>query len=170
MTLTVDRNKPVSNAISRVSCFHLNTHSSSFVTPSILTNSVSKTTRPHQHPHPPPTQPDPNELTKRAPRRNGPHGPLPVPKLRRDRQRPLVADAHVQQSLVPPLDDLPLADGKVQRLAPVVAGVELGAVGGEGAAVVDGDAVPALGLARAFVGDGVVGCDFGAEGEGEEEG
>lgn len=34
----------------------------------------------------------------------------------------------------------------------------------------DGDAVAALGLAGAFVREGVVGCDFGAEGEGEEEG
>lgn len=94
-------------------------------------------------------QPNPNGLTERAPRRNRPHSPLPVAKLRRDRQRPLITNAHIQQTLIPPLDDLPLADGKVQRLAPVVAGVELGAVGGERTAVVDGDAVTALGLAGA---------------------
>ena len=116
-----------------------------------------------------PPQPNPNGLTERAPRRNRPHSPLPVAKLRRDRQRPLITNAHIQQTLIPPLDDLPLADGKVQRLAPVVAGVELGAVGGERTAVVDGDAVTALGLAGAWVGDGVFGCDLCAEGEGEEE-
>ena len=115
-------------------------------------------------------QPDAKELTQRAPRRNRPHRPLPVPELRRDRQRPLIANAHIQQPLVPPLDDLPFPNRKGQRLAPVVAGVELGAVSGKGAAVVDLDAVAALGLAVAFVLDGVFGCDLCAEGEGEEEG
>lgn len=168
MTLTVDRNIPASDAIPHPSCFQPNTHSSSFVTPSIPTNSVSKTTQNTSAPYNPPNT-NPNGLTERAPRRNRPHGPLPVAKLRRDRQRPLVTNAHIQQTLIPPLDDLPLADGKVQRLAPVVAGVELGAVGGERTAVVDGDAVTALGLAGAWVGDGVFGCDLCAEGEGEEE-
>ncbi len=88
----------------------------------------------HQHLSPY-VQPTHHKLTKRAPRRNRPHSPFPVPKLRRNRQRPLIPDAHVQQALIPPLDDLPLADGKVQRLAAVVAGVEFGAVGGESAAV-----------------------------------
>lgn len=43
--------------------------------------------------------------------------------------------------MVPALDDLAFADVEGERLAALVAGVELGAVGGEGSAVVDFDLV-----------------------------
>ena len=111
----------------------------------------------------------PNKLTKGAPGRNGPHAPLPIPKLRRNRQLPLIPDTHIQQPLIPPLDDLTFSHGKIQWRATIIAGVELGAVGGEGAAVVHGNAVAALGFAGAGVCDGVFGCYFCGEGEGEEE-
>lgn len=166
------------------------THSSSFATPCIPINSVSKTiSQQCQHPsvfpfplslpftsiakanppHPPLPCPrrkrERKKLTKRTPSRNRPHGPLPVPKLRRNRQDPLIPNTHVQQPFVPALDDLPVADGEVEGRAAVVGGVELGAVGGEGAAVVDGDGVAPLGLAGAGVADCVLGCYFGREGE-----
>ena len=112
----------------------------------------------------------PNKLTKRTPRRDRPHSPLPIAKLRRNRQLPLIPDTHIQQSLIPPLDDLTFSHGKIQWRATIVAGVELGAIGGESAAVVHGDAVAALGFAGAGVLDGVFGCYFCGEGEGEEEG
>ena len=131
-------------------------------------NSVSKTNPFHQHaPH---TLHKSNKLTKRTPRRNRPHTPVPIAKLRRNGQFPLIPNTHIQQSLIPPLDDLAFSHGKVQWRATIVAGVELGAVGGEGAAVVHGDAVAALGSAGAGVFDGVFGCYFCGEGEGEEEG
>lgn len=74
-------------------------------------------------------------------RRNRAHTPTAISPLRLNRQRPLLARTHVQQSLVPALDDLTLADVEVEGLAAVVGGVEFAAVGGEGAAVVDGDFV-----------------------------
>lgn len=48
--------------------------------------------------------------------------------------------------MVPALDDLTLADVEVERLAAVVGGVELAAVGGERAAVVDRDFVAWVGM------------------------
>lgn len=161
-----------------------NAYSSSLATPCIPINSVSKTI-PHNistylyplYPSiqthtqtltpPPPIKKEKNKKkpTKRAPPRNRPHAPLPIPKLRRDRQNPLIPNTHIQQPFVPALDDLALADGEVERRAAIVGGVELGAVGREGAAVVDGDGVAPLGLAGAGVADGVLGCYFGREGE-----
>ena len=73
--------------------------------------------------------------------RDGSHSPRSVSPVRLNGQRPLLAGAHVQEALVPSLDDLALADVEGQRLAAVVAGVELGAVGVEGAAVVNVDLV-----------------------------
>jgi hypothetical protein len=73
--------------------------------------------------------------------RDGSHTPGSVSPVRLNGQCPLLAGAHVQKSLVPSLDDLALADVEGQRLAAVVAGVELGAVGVEGTAVVDVDFV-----------------------------
>jgi hypothetical protein len=69
------------------------------------------------------------------------HTPSTVSPIRLDGQCPLLAGAHVQESLVPSLDDLALADVEGERLAAVVAGVELGAIGIEGAAVVNVDLV-----------------------------
>lgn len=73
--------------------------------------------------------------------RDGSHTPSSVSPIRLDGQCPLLAGAHVQESLVPSLDDLALADVEGERLAAVVAGVELRAVGVEGAAVVNVDFV-----------------------------
>ena len=73
--------------------------------------------------------------------RDGSHTPGSISPVRLNGQCPLLAGAHVQEALVPSLDDLALADVERQRLAAVVAGVELGAVGVEGTAVVDVDFV-----------------------------
>lgn len=72
---------------------------------------------------------------------DGSHAPSSVSPLRLNGQCPLLAGAHVQESLVPSLDNLSLADVEGERLAAVVAGVELGAVFLEGAAVVDVDLI-----------------------------
>lgn len=72
---------------------------------------------------------------------DGSHAPSSVSPLRLDGQRPLLAGTHVQKSLVPSLDDLSLTNVERERLAAVVAGVELGAVFLESAAVVDIDLV-----------------------------
>ena len=162
-----NRNIPTSNANAHTSCSNstLTAHPSTHPRyPSIpsqkLPHNISTHTLPHRIP---------NKLTKCTPSRNRPHSPLPIPKLRRNRQLPLIPDTHIQQSLIAPHDDLTFSPSKIQRRATVGAGVELGAVGGEGAAVVHGDAVAALGFAGAGVFDGVFGCYFCGEGEGEEE-
>jgi hypothetical protein len=72
---------------------------------------------------------------------DGSHTPGAVTPVRLDGQCPLLARAHVQESLVPALDNLSLADVEGERLSAVVAGIELGAVGVEGATVVDVDLV-----------------------------
>jgi len=110
------------------------------------------------------------KLTQSAPCRNLiPHRTIPIPKLGRNRQNPLIPNTHLQQPLVPPFNHLPLPDGETERLAAAVGAVELGAVRGQGAAVVDGDLVAALGFARALLGLGVLGRDLGGkEGRGEE--
>lgn len=69
------------------------------------------------------------------------HTSRTVSPLRLNDQGSLLAWAHVQESLVPSLDDLSLANVEGQRLAAVVAGVEFGSVGVEGSAVVDVDLV-----------------------------
>ena len=69
------------------------------------------------------------------------HTPSSVSPVRLDGQCPLLARAHVQESLVPALDNLSLADVEGERLSAVVAGIELGAIGVEGATVVDVDLV-----------------------------
>lgn len=79
--------------------------------------------------------------------------------VRLDGKLALLARAHVQQSLVPALDDLALANGEAEWLAAVVRSVELAAVALEGAAVVHLDAVAGLGRALAL---DLVG-DFGLE-------
>ena len=126
------------------------------------------------HPH------NPHQLrlkNQRRPRRNRPHRPVPVPQLRRHRQRPLLPHTHVQQPLVPALDHAAGAQLEGQGLAAVVGGVELGAGGGEGAAVVDFDGGAGFGAVwAAGGGDGEGGFDAEGLGEGgweegeEEEG
>lgn len=74
-------------------------------------------------------------------RRNRPHSRRAISVLRLDCERALLTDTHAEQALVPTLDDLTLADMEAQRLATVVGGIELAAVLGESAAVVDLDLV-----------------------------
>jgi hypothetical protein len=73
--------------------------------------------------------------------RNRSHTPSTVSPLRLNGQSPLLAGAHVQESLVPSLDDLAFADVEGERLAAVVRSVELGSIGVESTAVVDVDLV-----------------------------
>lgn len=68
-----------------------------------------------------------------------------VAELGFDGELALLADLHAEEALIPTLDDLTLADSEVQRLATVVARIELLAAG-EGAFVVDIDVVTRLGL------------------------
>lgn len=67
-----------------------------------------------------------------------------------------------------PFNHHPLANSKFQRLPTVIARIKLFPIALQGAAVVNLDAVAALGLTRAFVRVCVLGCDFCGEGEGEE--
>lgn len=60
--------------------------------------------------------------------------------MRGDGELALLANLHAEETLVPALDDLALADGEVEGLATVVAGIELLAVG-EDTLVVDIDVV-----------------------------
>jgi hypothetical protein len=76
--------------------------------------------------------------------RDGAHGSGAVARLGLDCECPLLARAHAQNSLVPALDHLALANVERQRLAAVVGCVEFGAVGLEGTAVVDVDFVACL--------------------------
>lgn len=57
-----------------------------------------------------------------------------------DGESALLANLHAEETLIPALDDLALADGEVEGLATVVAGIELLAVG-ESTLVVDVDVV-----------------------------
>lgn len=81
------------------------------------------------------------------------HGAASVSPFRLDRESPLLTWAHIQQALIPTLDDLALADGEPKGLATVVAGIENGAVL-ESSTVMDLDAVTRDGLAFAFHGMG----------------
>jgi hypothetical protein len=72
------------------------------------------------------------------------HGSGAVARLGLNCECPLLARAHAQNALVPALDNLALANVERQRLAAVVGCVEFGAVGLEGAAVVDVDFVACL--------------------------
>ena len=74
--------------------------------------------------------------TQNTVRRNGTHASAAVSVLGLNSKRPLITRAHVQQSLIPTLDHLSLANVEVKRLTAVVRGVELAAVSGESAAVV----------------------------------
>jgi hypothetical protein len=88
--------------------------------------------------------------TQHAVRRDGASTAAAVCPVGLDGQLALLAGAHVEQALVPALDDLALAHGEAQRLAAVVRGVELAAVALEGAAVVHLDTIAGLGGAVAL--------------------
>lgn len=63
-----------------------------------------------------------------------------VGEVRGDSELALLANLHAEETLIPALDDLALANGEVERLAAVVASVELLAAG-EDTLVVDVDVV-----------------------------
>jgi hypothetical protein len=88
--------------------------------------------------------------TQHAVRRDGASAAAAVRPVGLDGELALLAGAHVEQALVPALDNLTLAHGEAQWLAAVVRGVELAAVALEGAAVVHLDAVAGLGGAAAL--------------------
>jgi hypothetical protein len=67
-------------------------------------------------------------------------GAVSVGEVGGDGELAPLADLHAEEALIPALDDLALADGEVERLAAIVAGVELGAIG-EGTTVVNGNGV-----------------------------
>ena len=98
-------------------------------------------------------------LTQHTVGRDGTNTTAAISPVRLNGQFTLLARAHVQQSLVPALDNLSLSDGEAQWLATVVGGIEFGAVRFEGTAVVDVDLIASNGLAFAFCRNG----DFGLE-------
>jgi hypothetical protein len=108
-------------------------------------------------------------------RRNGSSATTPVRPVRLDSKLALLAGAHVEQALVPALDDLAATDLEAQRRAAVVRGVELAAVRGERAAVVHVDLVAGNRLALAvdgrydFGGEVLVVDDVGDGGRGQAE-
>lgn len=93
--------------------------------------------------------------TQHTVRRDRASATAAVRPVRLDSKLALLARTHVEQALVPTLDDLALANGEAQRLATVVRSIELATVALEGAAVVDLDAISSLGGAVALdlVGD-----------------
>lgn len=108
-------------------------------------------------------------LTKHRVRRDRPHPPRSIRPVRLDRQPSLLTRTHVQQALIPPLDHLALADVEGERLATVVARVELGAVAGECASVVHFDLVAGFRFAVALGGRGYLDVEGFIEGGGERE-
>ena len=67
--------------------------------------------------------------------RNRPRAPAAIRPVRLDCELPLLANAHVEKTLVPALDDLALSDREAEGLAAAVRSVKLGAVGLESSAV-----------------------------------
>lgn len=86
------------------------------------------------------------------------------------RQLSLLPGTHVQQALIPAIDDLSHTEGKGDGLAALVGFIEYSAGGEEGAAVIDADGVPSLRWTGTF--DWCLCFDekvFGAD-EGEKDG
>jgi len=81
--------------------------------------------------------------------RYGPNTAGTIGPIRLNSELALLARAHIKKTLIPPLDDLTLANLEVKRLAAIIGSVELGTVL-ESATVVDLDTVSSLGLATAF--------------------
>jgi hypothetical protein len=80
---------------------------------------------------------------------DGTHSAVAVGEVGGDGQLALFVQLHAEESLIPALDDLASTDGEVERVATLVAGIELGAVQ-ERALVVHIDRVVAGGLAGAL--------------------
>lgn len=109
-------------------------------------------------------------LTKRTLRGNRSHPTTPIPKLRRNSQFTLITNTHIQQTLIPTLDNLTPTHGEFERLAPIVRRIELATVRRQRASVVHVDRVTPLRLACAVFRDEVL-CfhDRGGGGGGEGE-
>jgi hypothetical protein len=82
-----------------------------------------------------------------------------IAPVRLDGELPLLARAHVQETLVPALDDLSRSDVEGERLATVVTSVKLAAVLGERSAVMYVDLVAGDGLTGALLGYGDLGLE-----------
>lgn len=89
---------------------------------------------------------------KNAVGRDRTHASAAVGPLGLDGQRALLSRAHVEQALVPTLDNLTLADVEAQRLASVVTGIKLLATILKSTTVVNLNLVTSLGLAATFNG------------------
>lgn len=89
----------------------------------------------------------------------GTHIPISVGQLGRYYQGPLFAHTHIQQSLIPTLDNLSFAKVKGKWYVAIKRRVEFRACGLEGAAVVYEDLVAGLGAAGAGEGLGVFDCE-----------
>ena len=76
------------------------------------------------------------QLTEHTVSRNGSDAPAAIRPVRLDRELPLLTRAHVQETLVPALDDLSLSDNEAQRLPAIVGCIELSAVLLESTAIV----------------------------------
>ena len=81
------------------------------------------------------------EQQRRARRDDARGAAIAVAEPRRDQQRALAAGLHAFEALVPAFDDGALAEGEGEGFAGGGGGVELGAVGGEVAGVLDGEGV-----------------------------
>jgi len=92
----------------------------------------------------------PSTLTQNAVCRNRTHAPRPIRPVRLDRELPLLARAHIQESLIPAFNDLPASNNKAEGWPAVVTGVELAAVALEGSAVMDVHFVASFGGATTF--------------------
>ena len=99
-------------------------------------------------------------LTQHTVGRDGTNTTAAISPVRLNGQFTLLARAHVQQSLVPALDNLSLSDGEAQWLATVVGGIEFGAVRFKGTAVMDVDLIASDSLACAFCGDSDLGLEM----------
>lgn len=130
-------------------------YSSSLPTPSIDTSSVSKTAYVSRccwtHESLLPTQD--------AVGGDGTCAARSVSPVRLDGELPLLSRAHVEQTLVPTLDDLALAYSKGKRLSAVVRGIEFAAIRLQCTAVMNIDLIASNSLALALDRDG----DFGLE-------
>jgi hypothetical protein len=65
------------------------------------------------------------QLTENTVGRNRSHSPLSICPIRLNGKLPLLARAHVQQALIPSLDDLALTNSKAEGLTAVIRSIEL---------------------------------------------
>lgn len=97
---------------------------------------------------------------------DGADAAVAVAKLGWNRESSLLANAHVEKTLVPALDDLTSANLEVERGTAIVAGIKLRTVGSKGASIVHRDLVALFGLALALDLVGDVDLELGGGGGG----